>query len=341
MRTSHTLIAARAVRAFGDGFTALLLPVYLSGLGFSAFRVGALTTATLLGSAMLTLAVGLAGHRVRAKRLLFAACVLMAATGLAFSQAHAFWPLMVVGFLGTLNPVGRRRQPVPAAGAVAAGPRRAAGRAHQPLRPLQPGRARRWWRWARSASACWRRSRPLTGPFATDADRGRLRALWRAGPGQLPALPAPAGPAAGGRGAAHRRLDRHAGGCSAWRRSSASTASAAASWCSRCSRCGCSTASACRWPAAGAFFFWTGRFSALSQLAAAGLARRIGLINTMVFTHIPASLCVIAAAFAPTLPVAFAPADRPRAAVAAWMCRPAPPTSWRSSRRPSARRRRG
>jgi MFS family permease len=50
--------------------------------------------------------------------------------------------------------------------------------------------------------------------------------------------------------------------------------------------------------AAGAFFFWSGLLSAASQLAAPSLARRIGLINTMVFTHIPASLCLIAAAFA-------------------------------------------
>jgi MFS family permease len=55
--------------------------------------------------------------------------------------------------------------------------------------------------------------------------------------------------------------------------------------------------------AAGAFFFWTGLFSAASQLAAPALARRIGLVNTMVFTHIPASLCLIAAAFASGLDV--------------------------------------
>jgi predicted MFS family arabinose efflux permease len=58
--------------------------------------------------------------------------------------------------------------------------------------------------------------------------------------------------------------------------------------------------------AAGAFFFWTGLLTAGSQFAAGHLARRIGLINTMVFTHIPANLCVIAAAFAPSLPVALA-----------------------------------
>src|SRR5450830_825002 len=53
--------------------------------------------------------------------------------------------------------------------------------------------------------------------------------------------------------------------------------------------------------AAGQFFFWTGLCAAASQLAAPPLARRIGLINTMVFTHIPASLCLIAAAFSPSM----------------------------------------
>jgi hypothetical protein len=56
--------------------------------------------------------------------------------------------------------------------------------------------------------------------------------------------------------------------------------------------------------AAGAFFFWTGLLSATSQLLAAPLAQRIGLVNTMVFTHIPSSLCLIGAAFAPTLSLA-------------------------------------
>src|SRR4051812_29689913 len=49
VRSASILIAARGLRGFGDGFTALLLPVYLSLLGFSAFRVGLLTTATLAG----------------------------------------------------------------------------------------------------------------------------------------------------------------------------------------------------------------------------------------------------------------------------------------------------
>jgi hypothetical protein len=56
--------------------------------------------------------------------------------------------------------------------------------------------------------------------------------------------------------------------------------------------------------AAGAFFFWTGLLSAGSQLLAAPLAKRIGMVNTMVFTHIPSSLFLIGAAFASNVNVA-------------------------------------
>jgi predicted MFS family arabinose efflux permease len=58
--------------------------------------------------------------------------------------------------------------------------------------------------------------------------------------------------------------------------------------------------------AAGAFFFWAGLLTAGSQLAAPVVARRFGLLNTMVFTHIPANTCLILAALAPILPVAVA-----------------------------------
>ena len=51
---------------------------------------------------------------------------------------------------------------------------------------------------------------------------------------------------------------------------------------------------------AGAIFFWTGVLSALSYFAAV----RIGLINAMVFTHLPANLCLALAPFAPNLPIA-------------------------------------
>jgi predicted MFS family arabinose efflux permease len=55
---------------------------------------------------------------------------------------------------------------------------------------------------------------------------------------------------------------------------------------------------------ASVFFFWSGVLSAFSFPVAAWLSRRIGLVNTMVFTHIPASVCLILAALSPTLPLA-------------------------------------
>ena len=57
---------------------------------------------------------------------------------------------------------------------------------------------------------------------------------------------------------------------------------------------------------AGAFFFWSGLLAAASYPAAAWIARRIGLLNTMVYTHIPSSLCLIAAALVPDLETALA-----------------------------------
>jgi MFS family permease len=58
--------------------------------------------------------------------------------------------------------------------------------------------------------------------------------------------------------------------------------------------------------AAAVFFFWASTLSAFSYPVAAWLAKRIGLVNTMVFTHIPSSVFLILAAFSPNLYVALA-----------------------------------
>src|SRR6266496_3014169 len=58
----------------------------------------------LTGSGLTTLAVGFVAHRVPHRRLLLAATLVMAATGLAFASVTQFWPLVVIAFVGTLNP---------------------------------------------------------------------------------------------------------------------------------------------------------------------------------------------------------------------------------------------
>ena len=103
MRVEHCVYAARALRDFGDGLIAVVLPAYLLSLGLSAFQVGVVATLALLGSALLTLAAGLA-VRWSHRQLLLGACTLMSATGIAYSMAGDYALLLVVAFVGTINP---------------------------------------------------------------------------------------------------------------------------------------------------------------------------------------------------------------------------------------------
>ena len=98
------VLAARGVRAFGDGFVALLLPVYLADLGFSALAIGAIVTSTLIGTALLTLWVGWVANRHSRRLLLLVSALLMAATGGGFALITSFWPLLIIAFVGTMNP---------------------------------------------------------------------------------------------------------------------------------------------------------------------------------------------------------------------------------------------
>src|SRR5688572_28416262 len=92
---ARLLLLSRGVRAFGDGVVSLVLPAYLSALGFDAFAIGVLVTATLAGSSILTLPVGFFAHRFNGRALLLAASALMAVTGMAFAFVDGFWPLLL------------------------------------------------------------------------------------------------------------------------------------------------------------------------------------------------------------------------------------------------------
>ena len=81
------LYAARAARGLGDGFAAIILPTYLSELGFSLFQIRIVATAALLGSALLTLAIGLLAPYYDLRTLLLGCAALMFATGAAFPNA--------------------------------------------------------------------------------------------------------------------------------------------------------------------------------------------------------------------------------------------------------------
>jgi MFS family permease len=296
------LLSARAVRDFGDGFVAVLLPVYLTALGYSPFEVGAIATAALLGSALLTLGIGVIGGRQDRRRLLLASASLMVATGVAFALVHDFAMLLVVAFAGTINPsAGSVSIFVPLEHAVLSSEASDRTRTRMFARYSLIGAL---------SAACGALAAAIPA-YLTDAGMDQLTAikamfvlyavLGVAGCllyARIPRRPLPASPVHSGALGPSRRivyrlaalfsLDAFAGGFV--------VQSLLALWLFQRFDMSLSAASL--------FFFWSGLLSAFSFPVAAWLSRHVGLINTMVFTHIPSSICLILAAFAPTLPLA-------------------------------------
>jgi MFS family permease len=293
------LLVARGLRDFGDGFVAVLLPVYLIALGLSPFQVGIVATAALLGSALLTMGVGMLGSRYDHRRLLLAAALLMVATGVAFSIVDAYAVLLVVSFAGTINPSGGSVSVfVPLEHAVLTRDVSASNRTRMFARYSLVGAL------AGAVGAL----AAATPDFLASLGMEQLTAiklmfvlyalLGLVGGyiySRIPPHPAPAKtgpPAALGpsrhivyRLAALFSIDAFAGGFV--------VQSLLALWLFERFDMSLSAASL--------FFFWSGVLAAFSFPVAAWLSRRIGLVNTMVFTHIPSSLCLIFAAFSPDL----------------------------------------
>lgn len=101
---ARRILLARSLRSLADGRVSILLPAYLLRLGLGAWEVGTLATATLLGSAVLTVLTGFITARFGHRRPLMAAAVLMVLTGLTFPLFRTYWPLLLIAFIGTLNP---------------------------------------------------------------------------------------------------------------------------------------------------------------------------------------------------------------------------------------------
>jgi MFS family permease len=97
---STRVVAVRALRGWIDGLVSVVLAEHLTRLGLGPLEVGAIVAGTLLGSA----AVGVAGGRLERRTVLLAASCLMFGTGIGFAASTTFWPLFVVGVIGTLNP---------------------------------------------------------------------------------------------------------------------------------------------------------------------------------------------------------------------------------------------
>jgi MFS family permease len=299
------LLLAKGLRAFADGYVSLLLPVYLLELGYSPLEVGLLATVTLLGSGVLALGVGLQAYRFHYRTLLLAAAALMAATGVGFAFVTQFWPLLLIALVGTLNPSsGDVSVFLPLEHAVlsrvVADHERTAtfaryslvGSLLAALGALAAGLpalvADQWGMGLRTA---------LQGMFVAYAAIGVATAIiYRGLPyalvseGHTPPAPLTQSKRRVYTLAALFSLDAFGGGFI--------VQSLLALWLYQ--RHGVSTA------LAGTIFFFTSVLAAISFLVAVRIAERIGLVNTMVFTHIPSSLCLVVMPFADSLGIVIA-----------------------------------
>ena len=300
---TRRLLLAKALRAFTDGLVSIVLPVYLLRIGYNAFDVGAIVTSTLLGSALLTVAIGWFAHEFPSRRLLLGAALLMTTTGVMFASVHDFWPLLIVAFAGTINPsAGDVSIFLPLEQALLAGtisPRRRtalfarysligalAGAAGTLAAGLPEIAARRlsisetailqlvFLGYAAVGVAAWLIYRSLSSrtaveEFPSSKALGHSRRIVF----ELAAL---------------FSLDAFGGGFF--------VQSLLALWLFNAFHLSVFSASS--------ILFWMGLCSAGSYLIAVPVSERFGLINTMVFTHLPANILLMFVPFAPNLTIA-------------------------------------
>jgi MFS family permease len=295
---------ARALRDFGDGFVAVLLPVYLTAIGLGPFEVGVVATLALLGSALTTLGIGVLGSRIDQRKLLIAASGLMIASGLAFAASSTYAVILLVATVGTINPsAGSVSIFVPLEHAVLSRSVADAERTRMFARYSLIGALAAAMGSLAAASPELLAATGVSGLAALKSMFVLYAMLGLAGgfmyaripADQTPAADKPVKPLGPSRAIVYKMaalfsIDAFAGGFA--------VQSLIALW--------LFTVHGLSLSAASVFFFWSGVLAAFSFPVAAWLSRRIGLVNTMVYTHIPSSLCLILAAVVSSLELALA-----------------------------------
>ncbi len=304
MRDRTILYVAGFLRALATGLVGVLLGIYLARLHLSPVQIGVIISGGLAGGAAATLLSTVAGDRMGRRRLLIGLSVLSVAGGLVVAVASTPLFLGLAAFVGMVNGMGRDR-----------GANLVLEQAILPATVSDQDRTRAfaWYNVAQDVGhASGSLLAGLSGVFQNVGGLEQVPSL-RATLGVycllllLPVLlylrlgsvsevatnrqKTPVTPGTRrtlSRISALFALDSVAGGF-------LTTALLAFFF---FERFGAST------EVIGLLFFCARSLNALSHLGAAWLARRIGLVNTMVFTHVPSSLLLITVAFAPNFPVA-------------------------------------
>jgi MFS family permease len=309
-RDVPVLFATRALRLFAYGLVSVVLVLHLSAAGYGERRIGALLTLTLLGDTALSLFMTTRADRWGRRRVLVVGAALMALAGGAFALTTSFVLLVIAATLGVVSPSGNEVGPFLAVEQAA-------------LAQTLPAERR-------TAAFAWYQ---LTGAVATaigalcgGALAGALQARGIAALASYravmacygvagvalaavftrvsPAIEVPT-PAAAPRAAL---LGLHRSRGTVLRLSALFSVDAFAG--------GFVVQSFVAWwfharfgvgPATlGAIFFGANLLAGVSALSAAWIARRIGLVNTMVATHLPSNVLLVLVPLMPTLPLAIA-----------------------------------
>jgi MFS family permease len=308
------LFATRFLRLFAYGALSVVLVFYLVGLGLSESQTGLLLTATLIGDTLVSLYLTTRADRIGRRRMLIIGAALMAGAGLTFAVTGNWWLLVLAGTIGVISPSGHEVGPFLSIEQAA-------------LSHLVTDRTRTsvfaWYTLAGSlatalgALAGGTMSRVLQTTMAPVSTYRAVVILY-AGLGVVLAtlfsrLSQAAEATTGREGRPFRptlaslsgleqsrdvvlklsalfALDAFGGGFV--------VQSFAAYWFYL--RFGVDPGTL------GGIFFWANILAGLSALVASRLALRIGLINTMVFTHLPSNVLLILVPLMPTLPLAVA-----------------------------------
>ncbi len=303
-RDLPVLYASAFLRSLATGIVGVLLGIYLAKLRFDAAQIGLVIAAGLAGGAVATFLVTLAGDRFGRRKALLCLAALGGLGGIAAAFASAFSAMIAAAFLGMLNGMGRDRG--------------AALVLEQAILPATTTDADRtkafaWYNVLQDAGHAlgsllagapyaFRRVLPLEEVFSfrlAMALAAFLILMTAALYLKLsPAVEAPAVREKEALSPGSRKV--------LWRISALFAVDALAGGFLVTSllsyffyrRFGITEG------AVAVLFFLARVLNALSHLGAAWLARRIGLVNTMVFTHIPSSVFLVTVAFAPNFPVA-------------------------------------
>jgi MFS family permease len=309
------LFVTRTLRLFAYGFASLILVLYLSEVGLDLDRIGLLLTMTLVGDTLLSLWITTAADRVGRKRMLLAGAGLMILGGAVFAATGDFYVLLLAATVGVISPSGNEVGPFLAVEQAALA---------QVVSSERRTLVFAWYNLAGSfataagALLCGLAVQGMQTYAVRPADSYRAVFVAYAAVGVLlaalfafltPASEAmTAGPTADF--AARRRtffglhqsrgvvlklsalfaLDAFAGGFV--------LQSVMVYWFRVRFNADPATL--------GGIFFAANLLAGLSALAAATLARRIGLLRTMVYTHVPSNLLLILVPFMPNLPLAVA-----------------------------------